>query len=63
MKEKEKTKHGGRRAGAGRKVRDNPRAFLQVKIEAGHLEKFRKICADQKTSQPAKIMQWIDAEK
>lgn len=51
--------HGGKREGAGRKPRSEPREAVTVRLEPKHAEKFRAICEAKGHSQAEQITEWI----
>jgi len=50
---------GGKRKGAGRKPRSEPREAVTVRLEPEHAEKFRKLCTAKGRSQAEQITEWI----
>ena len=50
---------GGKRKGAGRKPRSEPRETITVRIEPEHAEKFRAICKARSNSQSEQITEFI----
>jgi len=51
--------HGGKRKGAGRKPRLEPRKAVTVRLEPEHAENFRKLCEAKERSQAEQITEWI----
>jgi hypothetical protein len=54
---------GGKRKGAGRKPRSEPREAVTVRLEPEHAEMFRAICEERGKSQSGQITDWIKQEK
>ena len=50
---------GGKRKGAGRKPRSEPRKALTLRVEPEHAAKFRKLCESKGRSQAEQITEWI----
>jgi len=55
--------HGGKRKGAGRKPRLEPRKAVTVRLEPEHAEIFRKICDAKGRSQAEQITEWIKRDR
>ena len=50
---------GGKRKGAGRKPRLEPREAVTVRLEPEDAEKFHKLCEAKGRSQAQQITEWI----
>jgi len=54
--------HGGKRPGAGRKPRIEPREAFTIRVEPEDAKEFKAICKGNKRSQSQQLTVWIKGD-